>query len=104
MTEKTTRTNRRYTEEFISEAIKLALSSPSITGTAKSLGIPDATLHTWVKTKSINNKKNKNNINSKSDVNNLLEENRKLHKELARLKQEKEILKKAAMYFAQELS
>lgn len=104
MTEKTTRTNRRYTEEFINEAIKLALSSPSITGTAKSLGIPDATLHTWVKTKSVNNKKNNNNINSKSDVNNLLEENRKLHKELARLKQEKEILKKAAAYFAQELS
>jgi hypothetical protein len=31
MTEKTPRTNRKYTEEFISEAIKLALSSPSIT-------------------------------------------------------------------------
>jgi transposase len=68
------------------------------------LGIPEATLHTWVKTKSANNKKNINNINSKFEFNNLLEENRKLHKELARLKQEKEILKKAAAYFAQELS
>jgi transposase len=33
----------------------------------------------------------------------LVEENRRLHKELAVAKEEKEILKKAAAYFAQHL-
>lgn len=41
--------NKTYTNEFKREAIKLALESPSITGAAKSLGIPEATLHTWVR-------------------------------------------------------
>ena len=39
--------NKIYPKEFKQEAIKLALESPSITGTAKSLGIPEVTLHTW---------------------------------------------------------
>ena len=105
MTEKPTRTNRKYTEEFIKETVKLALSSPSISGTAKSLGIPEGTLHTWIKSRSgIKTKKNKKSDDVKLEKNYLLEENRRLNKELARLQQEKEILKKAAAYFAQELS
>ena len=39
---------RRYGTEFKQEAIKLAISSPSVSGVAKELGIPEATLHTWV--------------------------------------------------------
>ncbi len=39
---------RRYTKEFKQEAVNLALKSPSIVSTAKGLGIPTATLHTWV--------------------------------------------------------
>ena len=98
MTETTTRKNRSYTEEFIEEAIKLALSSPSISGTAKSLGIPEGTLHTWLQSRGKSKKSNK-----KKNYDDLYQENRKLNKELAKLKQEKEILKKAAAYFAQDL-
>jgi transposase-like protein len=39
---------KRHTDEFKEEAIKFALSSVSVSHAAKSLGIPDATLHTWV--------------------------------------------------------
>jgi len=42
------KTNRRYTEEFKQEAVKLALQSPSIDKVARDLGIPGATLHDWL--------------------------------------------------------
>jgi len=98
MTESTNQKNRTYTEEFISEAIKLALSSPSVSGVAKSLGVPDSTMHTWMKSRGKSKKSFK-----KKNYDDLYQENRKLNKELAKLKQEKEILKKAAAYFAQDL-
>ncbi|MGI9214901.1 MAG: transposase [Gammaproteobacteria bacterium] len=98
--------NKIYPKEFKQEAIKLSLESPSITGTAKSLGIPEATLHTWVR----NAKNSGEQLTTKPDgtinhinVNNILDENRALRKRLARLEQEKAILKKAATYFAAEL-
>jgi transposase len=97
------RQNRKYTKEFRQESVNLALKSPSIATTAKELGIPVGTLHTWVeqlkgKTKSTAVTADKN---TNLDVTALLEENRRLHKENVVLKEEKEILKKAAAYFAQ---
>ena len=96
-----TRAVRKYTKEFKQEAANLALKSPSVDSTAKELGIPTATLHSWVSTL-----KKKGNIaiideNGGKDMAALVEENRRLHKELAIAKEEREILKKAAAYFAQ---
>ncbi len=96
-----TRSVRKYTKEFKQEAIHLALKSPSIDTTAKELGIPTATLHSWIHVL-----KKKGNIatvdaNGGKDMAALVEENRRLHKELAVAKEEREILKKAAAYFAQ---
>lgn len=100
------KSNRSYTNEFIREAIKLALDSPSITNTAKNLGIPIGTLHTWIRNAKksgeqpiISNNKVINNIN----VSEVLDENKELKRKVARLEQEKAILKKAATYFAAEL-
>ena len=45
-----TRLVKRYNKEFIKEALVLARNSPSITSAAKELGIPEATLHTWLST------------------------------------------------------
>ncbi|HVT62772.1 MAG TPA: transposase [Legionellaceae bacterium] len=42
------RTLRKYTNEFKQEAVNLALKSVSISNTAKELGIPCATLNTWI--------------------------------------------------------
>ncbi len=46
-----TRQMRKYTKEFKEGAISLALKSPSLTTTAKELGIPVGTLHTWLTSK-----------------------------------------------------
>lgn len=91
---------RRYAQEFKQEAVNLALKSPSIVQTANELGIPPATLHTWIHQLKKESKP-KEGVSTGYDIAALLEENRRLHKENNILKEEKEILKKAATYFAQ---
>jgi transposase len=92
---------RKYTKEFKQKAVKLALKLPSVSKAAEELGIPLATLHSG-----INQLKDKPDVaedgkNKAQNIAALIEENRRLHKELAIAKEEKEILKKAAAYFAQ---
>ncbi len=96
-----TRKVRKYTKEFRQEAVQLALKSSSVPSTAKSLGIPEATLHTWIHTLKKKGKLAHVNADSGKDMAALVEENRRLHKALAIAMEEKEILKKAATYFAQ---
>jgi transposase len=96
---------RKYTAEFKREAIKLALRSDSVTATAKELGMPDATLHTWVQKAKKQGDKNyvlPNGETGSVNVGDILTENRELRKRLTRAEQEKDILKKAATYFAKE--
>lgn len=89
---------KRFDKEFKVKAIKLALSSSqSISQTAKELGIKETTLYSWVQ-----NKRN-------SDIETHGEAGRDIHDELvrlrkenARLKEEREILKKAAVFFVKE--
>ena len=89
---------KRYDKEFKTKAIKLALaSSQSISQTAKELGVKETTLYSWVK----------NNRNTYIEQHgeagkDVLDELAKLRKENARLKEEREILKKAAVFFAKE--
>lgn len=90
----------KYTQEYKTEAVQLALKSPSVTTTAKELGIPTATLHTWIKTLKTTAKPCTVGTQGAKDMALLIEENRRLHKENSILKEEKDILKKAATYFA----
>ncbi len=90
---------RKYTKDFKEGAISLALKSPSLTTTAKELGIPVGTLYTWLTSKK--EKTTTTALNTETDISRLLEENRRLHKELGVVREEREILKKAAAYFAQ---
>lgn len=92
---------RKYTKEFKQEAVNLALKSPSIDKTAKELGIPTATLHGWIHVLKKEGDIATVDKDTSKDMAALIEENRRLHKELAIAKEEKEILKKAATYFAQ---
>lgn len=96
-----TRIVRKYTKEFKQEAVNLALKSPSIANTAKELGIPPITLHGWVNKLKTKGELISADASNSKDMAALIEENRRLHKELTIAKEEKEILKKAAAYFAQ---
>jgi transposase len=99
-------TGQRYTQEFKDSAIQLALNSEkSALQIAKDLGMSDKTLYAWLK-----EYRKKNNLQTNISAHNksgsskesLEEENRRLRKELAKVKQEREILKKATAYFAKE--
>lgn len=88
-----------YTSEFKESAVKLALDSDeSIPQTAKKLGINSNTLYTWVH----NASKSKDN-NSMAKKESSEDEIKSLKKQVLRLTQERDILKKAAAYFAQEI-
>ena len=92
------KTNNTYSPEFKESAIKLALDSDqSVAQTARELGVSGSTLHTWMHnyTKPVPGQA------SRTD-DHLYEELKRLKKENARLKEEREILKKAAAYFAKE--
>ena len=86
-----------YASEFKESAVKLAIGSEHpISQTAKELGINVNTLHTWMGKYS----KPKEAIMSTST--HQFDEIKKLKKDLARVTQERDLLKKAAAYFAKE--
>lgn len=90
----------RYDQSFKDEAVRLALTSTqSIAKTARDLGVNLPTLYSWV-----NATKDKAQAGSDEYGNkaNLVEELNRLRKENTRLKEEREILKKAAVFFAKE--
>lgn len=90
----------KYEKEFREEAVRLALTSnQAIAKTARDLGIKENTLYTWVSAA----KDESYDVSDKAGNQvNLVEELNRLRKENARLKEEREILKKAAKFFAKE--
>jgi transposase len=93
-----------YTKEFKDSAIQLALNSEkSVLRIAKELGMHEKTLYSWLTA----HRKSHNleviaPAKKRSSLETLEEENRRLRKELKDVKIEREILKKAAAYFAKE--
>jgi len=90
----------RYPEEFKKSSAKLAIETDqAISKTAKDLDIDPSTLRSWINKYYPNHQ-----TKTPADVTqeNLLEENKKLRKQLARMTQERDILKKATAYFAKE--
>ena len=87
-----------YSPEFRESAVKLANDSEyPISHVARELGINVNTLHTWIsKYSQIDSA-----TGDRTDTH-LYEELKQLKKENARLKEERDILKKAAVYFANE--
>ncbi len=89
-----------YSPEFRTSSIKLAIESDqSIAKTARDLGVNVNTLHTWIANQS--NSNNSNNM-KKNNTECHFEEVTKLRKELSIVKRERDLLKKAAAYFARE--
>lgn len=94
------RERRQFTSEFKDEAVKLALSGEkSISETARDLGLGDSTLHNWI---SAYRKSNGTGTPSEVTHFQLQEENRKLREQCRRLQMERDILKKATAFFANE--
>ncbi|MDA7705581.1 transposase, partial [Rickettsiales bacterium] len=88
-----------YSSEFRSSSVKLAIESDQpISHTARDLGVNVNTLHTWISNQL--NSKESNNMVKNSECH--FDEVRKLKKELSIVKQERDLLKKAAAYFAKE--
>jgi transposase len=90
-----------YTTEFKESAVKLAIESDQpISVTADELGVNKNTLHTWIsKYRGPWQQK----AGSTADEH-LYDELKRLRKENKRLTEERDILKKAAAYFAKENS
>ena len=86
----------RYTAEFKAEAIKqITERGYSAVDVAKRLGITDKSLYRW-KLDAERHLKPADNL----DLANLKSENIRLNKALKRAEEERDILKKAATYFA----
>lgn len=91
----------KYDQSFKDEAVRLALTSTQpIAKTARDLGVNLPSLYSWV-----NAAKDKASaISNEQGKANLVDELNRLRKENTRLKEEREILKKAAAFFAKETS
>ncbi|MBV6421103.1 MAG: hypothetical protein DAHOPDDO_02372 [Ignavibacteriaceae bacterium] len=98
MTERSTR--RSFDKEFKVTAVKLVLDSgKSIKAVAAELGISDNTLFNWKKKYQ---EDAKNAFPGKGHLKPEQEELKKKDREIARLKMERDILKKAIAYFTKE--
>jgi transposase len=92
-------TMKKYPAEFKERAVKLAVESAQpIAQTARDLGVNENTFHTWIGTYHRVERQKK-----EVQDEHLYEELQRLRKDNARLKEERDILKKAAAYFAQQL-
>lgn len=92
------RIKQEYTTEFRERAIKMVIGSDKSTAQiAKDLGLKGSTLYSWMnKAKSA-----KLEDDGKSNEQ-LFDELNRLKKELAEVKEQRDILKKATAYFARE--
>ncbi len=91
------RTRPVYPPEFEAQAVHLVRSGgKSVGGLAKDLGVADQTLRNWVRQAEIDGGERDGLTQGER------EELRQLRREVRTLRQEREILKKAAAFFARE--
>ena len=87
------RSRKKYDEEFKRNAVKLSYASPkTVKEIANDLGIHENLLYNWRRKYTAEGDKTK--------YATLEEENRDLQRQLAEVKMERDMLKKAAAYFA----
>lgn len=88
----------QYTLEFKIEAVRLVRAGQSVGAVSQVLGVAGQTLHNWVKAEGQGRLKG----TSARPVSPEQMEISRLRAELARVKMERDILKKATAYFAKE--
>lgn len=89
--------NARYTDEFKAEAIKqITERGHGVLDVSKRLGVSDKSLYLWLK-------QSREQVSPKSqDIVSLKQELIRMKAELKRTTEERDILKKAAAYFAKQ--
>ena len=93
------RKRRKFTDEFKADAVKLcAARGRSVTQVASDLDLTETALREWVKRAAVDAGKNPPNVLTTAEREELSE----LRKRVKRLEMEREILKKAAAFFAKE--
>jgi transposase len=95
-----TKTRRRFTAEFKREAVKLAgQPGRTVTAVARELGIERSVLKRWIENFAEGKYEKDDKLPLKSAQQ---QENEQLRRELAKVKMERDILKKALGFFAKE--
>jgi transposase len=90
---------RTYTPEFKAEAVDLALvHGVGVNQASRDLGVPPSTLELWVQKARAERGKARAEAASETE----LEELKRLRREVRILREERDILKKAAAFFAKE--
>ena len=93
--------NGRYSKEFREEAVKLVVEGKlSIPEVGRRLSLPPSTLANWIKAYKAGKLTDVG--KTQRPLTDVELENYRLKKEVAELKMERDILKKAAAYFAKE--
>lgn len=88
--------NKRYTEEFKIEAVRQVVDRGySVAETARRLGTTTHSLYAWKKKYGPDSAKHLEKTENDQEI-------RRLKKELRRVTEERDILKKAAVYFANQ--
>ena len=94
------RTRRKFTQEFKDDAVSLVIDQGySCAEVARRLGIPDNNVSRWVR---LHCERTENESGDEFSREQLEAELKRLRKENKRLEMEREILKKAAAFFANE--
>ena len=94
---------RQFTREFKLEAVRLVKQGQSVSSVATALGIRPAMVRNW-KRQVEGCSAEKEIFRGHGRVTSQEEELRRLRRELARVTEERDFLKKAAAYFAKEKS
>ena len=96
---KSARNRRKFTPEFKLEAIRLTQDSgQSVAQVAKDLGLADGVLRNWIKQHEADNSSARTHALTSAEK----EELSSLRREVKQLRMEREILRKAAAFFAKE--
>ena len=95
----TKKRSKRYTPEFKAEAVRMMKSSGKPAAElAKDLGVSEQSLFRWAKRYDIDTKADPNGPLTTAERDELI----RLRRELKRVEQERDFLKKTAAYFARE--
>jgi transposase len=86
-----------YPSEFRREAVGMVRSGRKVSEVAEALGVTEQSLRNWVKQEALDRRERDDGLTSGER-----EELRALRRENARLKQERDLLKRAAAFFARE--